>query len=104
MQSKLLSFKDASSFTNLFHQEKTPVDAYYETFGLTKRPSVVGINQLGAEHLINEDDRTRLKNVSNQIKSYLDEITEENPSDGFLSTKIADQIAGKLSQEMQEFS
>ena len=46
------------------------------------------------DYLLNEDDRNRLNNVNGQLKSYLEEITEEDPNDGYLSTKIADSIAG----------
>jgi hypothetical protein len=42
--------------------------------------------------------------VSHQIKSYLEEITEEDPADGFLVPRQSHEIAGQLGEEMKSFS
>lgn len=82
---------------------KSQVEAYNETFGLGKSRKGEETT-LGVEHLINEEDRQRLRAVNSQIRSYLEEITEEDPADGYLSTKISERIAMQLSDEMKAFS
>jgi hypothetical protein len=66
-------------------------------------PSVQKLEHLGIDHLINEDDKMRLRQVNTQIKNYLDELTSESSqaNEGLLSARIAPQIAQKLTEEMK---
>lgn len=59
---------------------------------------------LGIDHLLNEEDKNKLKNMNNLIKAQLDDITDENHVDGYLYPTIAHQVANKLSDEMTNFS
>lgn len=46
----------------------------------------------------------RLRNVNIQVRNYLEDLTEEKVSDGYLSTRVTGLIASQLSDEMKEFS
>ena len=76
---------------------KTPVEAYCETFGF--KPSHSGMLQttLGVDHLLNDEDKIRLRNANAQMRNYLDEITSDNINDGYLTPKLADKIGVYIS-------
>ena len=75
------------------------VEAYCETFGLKGAPLTPS---LGVEHLLNEDDRAKMRAAHSQMRSYLEDLTEDN--DGLLSTKASEELAEKISEEMRTFS
>jgi len=75
------------------------VEAYCETFGLKGAPLTPS---LGVEHLLNEDDRAKMRAAHSQMQSYLEDLTEDN--DGLLSTKASEELAEKISEEMKSFS
>jgi hypothetical protein len=58
---------------------------------------------------LKEDDKQRLKNLSGQIRNYLEEITSESTQtstqeDDTLSGRVADKIGSKLNQDLKQFS
>jgi hypothetical protein len=59
---------------------------------------------LGVDHLLNEDDKHRLRRANAEMRDYLDEITSENINDGYLNTKIANKIGEFIGDEMKQFS
>jgi hypothetical protein len=83
---------------------KTPVEAYCETFCI--KPSYLGQQQstLGVDHLLNEDDKHRLRNANNQMRNFLEEITSDNITDGYLTSKLVNHIGEQISDEMKQFS
>jgi len=52
---------------------------------------------LGVDHLLNDEDKIRLRNANAQMRNYLDEITSDNINDGYLTPKLADKIGVYIS-------
>ncbi|TNV83658.1 hypothetical protein FGO68_gene12243 [Halteria grandinella] len=100
-----ISITDQNALHYALFQEKSPIEAYYETFNLRPPSKDMQKATLGVDQLINEDDKQRIRNVQGQIRQYLEEITEEgNPTDGLLTSKMQKSLAQTLSEEMTAFS